>query len=92
MPKDKDRIAEALGPHFRRGLFLRGVRVPREMSAVEEAAISLTERFLAEGRGARFKAEVRRAEKSFPLTSYEIACRIGDILTGPISRADRGRA
>ncbi len=79
--KDKDRIAEALGRTFGVVSFCEAVRVPREMSAVEEAAISLTERFLAEGRGARFKAEVRRAEKSFPLTSYEIACRIGDILT-----------
>ncbi len=28
----------------------------------------------------KFKAEVRRAEKTFPLTSYEIACRVGDLL------------
>ena len=28
----------------------------------------------------RFKAEVKRADKGFPLTSYEIACRIGELL------------
>ena len=28
----------------------------------------------------RFKAEVKRADKVFPLTSYEIACRIGELL------------
>jgi thiamine biosynthesis protein ThiI len=79
--KDKERIAEALGHTFGVVSFCEAVRVPREMPALEEAAIGLAERFLAEGRGARFKAEVRRADKSFPLTSYEIACRIGDVLS-----------
>lgn len=78
--QDRDRIALALGRTFGVVSFCEALRRPREMPAVEEAAILLAGRFLAEGRGARFKAEVRRADKSFPLTSYEIACRIGDTL------------
>ncbi len=77
---DRDRIVEALGRTFGIVSFCEALRTPREMPAVEEAAILLAGRFLAEGKGVRFKAEVRRAEKSFPLTSYEIACRIGDTL------------
>jgi thiamine biosynthesis protein ThiI len=77
---DRERVAEALGRTFGVVSFSEALRVPREIEAVEEAAIRLAHRFLAEGRGTRFKAEVRRAEKSFPMTSYEIACRIGDAL------------
>ena len=79
-PEDKERIAEALGRTFGVVSFSEALRVPREIEPVEEASIRLAERFLAEGRGTRFKAEVRRAEKSFPMTSYEIACRVGDAL------------
>jgi thiamine biosynthesis protein ThiI len=77
---DRDRIADALGRTFGVVSFCEALRTPKEVPAIEEAAIDLASRFLAEGRGARFKAEVRRADKTFPLTSYEIACRIGDAL------------
>jgi len=77
---DRDRIAEALGRTFGVVSFCEALRTTREISAVEEAAARLAGRFLAEGKGVRFKAEVKRADKSFPLTSYEIACRIGDVL------------
>jgi tRNA uracil 4-sulfurtransferase len=79
-PEDRDRIAGALGRTFGVVSYTEAVRTPREMPAVEEAAIRLAGQFLAEGKGTRFKAEVRRAEKTFPMTSYEIACRIGDAL------------
>ena len=77
-PEDKDRIAEALGRTFGVVSFCEALRAPREMPAIEEAAIGLAGRLIETG--TRFKAEVRRADKSFPLTSYEIACRIGDTL------------
>ncbi len=79
-PEDRDRIAETLGRTFGVVSFAEAVRTAREIAAVEEAAVRLAGQFLAEGKGTRFKAEVRRAEKRFPLTSYEIACRIGDAL------------
>jgi tRNA uracil 4-sulfurtransferase len=50
------------------------------MPAIEAAACELAAGFLKAGLGNRFKAEVKRAEKKFPLTSYEIACRIGELL------------
>ena len=77
---DQERIAEALGRTFGVVSFCEALRTSREMSAVEDAAVRLAGKFLTEGKGARFKAEVKRADKSFPLTSYEIACKIGDLL------------
>ncbi len=77
---DRESVASALSRTFGVVSFCEAVRVPVEMGAIEAQAVSLAEGYLAAGRGTRFKAEVRRADKSFPLTSYEIACRIGDVL------------
>ena len=40
----------------------------------------MAESLLEQGPGNRFKIEARRSDKSFFLTSYEIACRLGDVL------------
>ena len=77
---DRESVAEALSRTFGVVSFCEATRVPPEISAVESAAASLAQGFLAAGQGNRFKAEVRRAQKTFPLTSYEIACRVGDVL------------
>jgi tRNA uracil 4-sulfurtransferase len=73
---DKDAVAAALGRTFGIAAFCEAVRVAADIDAIVEASLRMAESFLP--RGARFKAEVRRAEKAFPFTSYEIACRIGD--------------
>jgi len=83
-PEDRDRIADALGRTFGVVSFCEALRTPREMPAIEEAAICLAGSLIESG--TRFKAEVRRADKSFPLTSYEIACRIGDTLRARFPR------
>jgi thiamine biosynthesis protein ThiI len=77
---DREAVASALARTFGVASFCEAVRVPVEMAAIEAQAVALAEGYLAAGRGTRFKAEVRRAEKTFPLTSYEISCRIGDAL------------
>ncbi len=79
-PEDKDAIASALSRTFGVVSFCEAVRVARDIEAIEQAACVLAGRFVAAGQGKLFKAEVRRAEKSFPLTSYEIACRVGERL------------
>ena len=77
---DAGDIAAALSRTFGVVSFCEAVRTPTAMDAIEKAAEELAAGYLAAGRGTRFKAEVRRAEKTFPLTSYEIACRVGDLL------------
>ena len=78
--RDRPEVSAALARTFGIVSFCETLRVPAEISAVEEAAERLARSYVEAGKGARFKAEVRRAEKTFPLTSYEIACRIGDLL------------
>ncbi len=77
---DRDAISAALARTFGVVSFCEAVRSPVDIAAIEAHALSLARGYIAAGLGTRFKAEVRRAEKSFPLTSYEIACRIGDAL------------
>ncbi|HET6452646.1 MAG TPA: tRNA uracil 4-sulfurtransferase ThiI [Spirochaetia bacterium] len=76
--QDREGVSGALSRTFGVVSFCETLRVPAEISAVERAAEELAGSFQAAG--PRFKAEVRRAEKTFPLTSYEIACRVGDVI------------
>jgi tRNA uracil 4-sulfurtransferase len=77
---DRDAVAGALERTFGIVSFCEALRVKTEITAIEQAAAVLAGSYVAAGMGMKFKAEVRRAEKTFPLTSYEIACRVGDIL------------
>lgn len=47
---------------------------------VEAAALETVREIRSRFSGNRFKIEARRSDKSFPLSSYEIACRLGDLL------------
>jgi thiamine biosynthesis protein ThiI len=76
--------------------FSDALMVRKQIEDIEEASCGIAEKFLASGKGSgkgsgkvsgkvsgkgvKFKCEVRRTDKSFPFTSYEIACRIGDVL------------
>jgi tRNA uracil 4-sulfurtransferase len=76
----RDAVADALGKTFGVVSFCDAVHVQNDIAAIVAAARRMAEGFIAEGKGMKFKAEVRRAEKAFPLTSYEVACNIGDAL------------
>ena len=79
-PADREAVSSCLSRTFGVVSFCEALRVPTDIPAVEEAARELAREYLAAGRGTKFKAEVRRAEKRYPLTSYQIACRLGDAL------------
>jgi thiamine biosynthesis protein ThiI len=77
-PDAAERVAQVLGSTFGVAAFARAHRVRKRIEDVEEAALRV-----AAGQGERsrsFKIEARRLDKSFPLTSYEIACRLGDAI------------
>jgi thiamine biosynthesis protein ThiI len=78
--QDRDAVAEALSRTFGIVSFCETLRVKTDMAQIEQAALQLAGEYVAAGKGMQFKAEVRRAEKTFPHTSYEIACRVGDLL------------
>ncbi|MBN2443528.1 MAG: tRNA 4-thiouridine(8) synthase ThiI [Spirochaetales bacterium] len=60
--------------------FSKALQVKKTIESIEEAALILAEDLLKKGRGNLFKIDVRRTDKSFPMDSYGIACRLGDIL------------
>jgi len=78
--EDEARVRTALEKTYGIVAFCRAVAVDKDMVAVTAAAVALAEGLIREGRGMRFKAEVRRADKDFPIHSHEIACRIGEEL------------
>ena len=50
--------------------------LPKNMDQIEGPVVELAK----EQKGLNFKIEARRQDKNFPLTSYEIACRLGDVI------------
>jgi tRNA uracil 4-sulfurtransferase len=77
---DEARVRAVLEKTYGIVAFCRAVAVDKDMDAIASAAVTLAEGLIRAGVGTRFKAEVRRADKRFPLRSYQIACRIGDEL------------
>ena len=58
--------------------FAETSRVEKDMSLIRSACVDLAHRQIS--RGTRFKIEARRTDKGFPLSSYKIACDVGDEL------------
>jgi tRNA uracil 4-sulfurtransferase len=88
---DKAREAEYALSHLP-GIagFARALAVEKNMEAIQAAARALcAEGPIASGKQG-FKAEARRADKSFPLNSHEICCEIGNCVLEafPGSRVD----
>lgn len=60
--------------------FAPALRCKKDFEAIKEAALELIQQPpFSEGTGT-FKVEARRADKSFPLTSYDIACELGGVV------------
>jgi thiamine biosynthesis protein ThiI len=73
-------VYEALSTTFGVTGFAPVVRTQKNLKKIDESVLSLAEQMVREGRGSGFKIEARRSDKSFELTSYELACRLGDII------------
>ncbi|MFW6138444.1 MAG: tRNA uracil 4-sulfurtransferase ThiI [Spirochaetota bacterium] len=76
--EDAPAVAGALSRTFGLVSFARAEAVPKQMPVVEQQAVKITQSLLQKGN--RFKIEARRSDKSFELNSYQIACRLGDVL------------
>ena len=88
-PEHEEAIAAALARTFGVVSFCKALQIDRDISAIESAAAGLAEGFIASGMGKKFKVETRRADKAFPLTSYEISCRVGELLLDQLRRRQR---
>jgi thiamine biosynthesis protein ThiI len=60
--------------------FARPVTCGRDMDAMEEGAASVAQSCISAGKGLVYKVHVHRADKSYPLESYAVACEIGNRL------------
>jgi thiamine biosynthesis protein ThiI len=77
---EEKRVRLLLSHTFGIRAFSQAFMVQKKMGEIEEAACTIAESLIQSGKGLKFKCEVRRTDKKFPFTSYEIACRLGDVL------------
>lgn len=73
------RIEHTLARTFGIVGFSESYAVDQNIEQIQEAAHALAEGLMC-GRGKRFKIEARRSDKSFPHSSYDICCILGDSL------------
>ena len=73
-------VIEALKRTFGIVSFAPAVKCAKDVKEIDEAALGIARTQIQENRGTQFKIEARRTDKGFPLTSYDIACRLGDLL------------
>jgi thiamine biosynthesis protein ThiI len=79
-PETREAIVSHLSKTFGVVSFCETLKTTKDPGAIDEAARTLARQFLDAGLGTRFKIEAKRADKSFPMSSYQIACRLGDFL------------
>lgn len=75
---DWDEVSERVSRVFGISAFSRACVVPKELSAIQEAAAAYLESALRQAR--TFKVEAKRADKRFPLTSPELCAEVGAYL------------
>ncbi len=73
-------VREELARTFGIISFARTVKTEKTFADLCAAASVLADEALTDRERVCFKIEARRTDKSFPLTSYEIACRLGEYL------------
>jgi thiamine biosynthesis protein ThiI len=75
-----ENIEAALGKTFGVTGFAPVRQTAKKLPDIDAAAVETAREVRARFPGTRFKIEARRSDKGFPLSSYEIACRLGDLL------------
>jgi tRNA uracil 4-sulfurtransferase len=75
-----DRVAQVLEKTFGITWFTVAKQVEKEIRAIEEAALWVADSEMTNGEKKTFRVSVRRSDKGFPLRSYDIACRLGNII------------
>ncbi len=77
---DQEPVIKALKRTFGIVSFAPALKCAKDAGQIDKAALRTAQALLREDSGSRFKIEARRTDKSFALTSYQIACRLGDVL------------
>ncbi len=79
-PDIAGKIENTLSKVFGIVAYSKASAVEKNMKIIEKTALETAEKILSENSFRSFKVESRRADKSFPLSSYDISCRIGEII------------
>ena len=75
------KIENTLSKVFGIVAYTKAYSVEKNMETIEKTALSLAEKIMTENKDLKtFKIESRRSDKGFPLGSYEISCRLGEII------------
>ena len=77
---DSAAVARALGDTFGIVSYAEAAMVARDADLLDAAAVELAGRLAASAAAPTFKIEARRSDKDYPQTSYQIACRLGDLI------------
>ena len=79
-PEVVEKIEKTLSKVFGLVAYTKAYSVPKTMGSIEKTALSLADTIMKERDVKTFKIESRRSDKGFPLSSYEISCRLGEII------------
>ncbi len=80
-PEVVEHIENTLSRVFGIVAYTKAYSVSKNMETIEKTVLSLSEKILSENEDLKtFKIESRRSDKGFPLGSYEISCRLGEII------------
>jgi thiamine biosynthesis protein ThiI len=77
--RGRELVEQAVAHTFGLVGFARSWVVDQDMDQICQAAVRIAAP-LREAAGFRFKIEARRSDKSFPYSSYQIACVLGELL------------
>lgn len=77
---DTESVSRQLETVFGIVSFSPAFRCEKNIQTIDTLSVQLSGLFLENGKGNQFKIEARRTDKSFPLNSYEIACRLGELI------------
>lgn len=77
---DEDTIEKTLSTTFGIVGYAEVQRIQKDRTAIKRTAVRMVERAIAGSYGNSFKIEARRSDKSFELTSYQIASEIGQLI------------
>ena len=58
-------------------------KLNKDIDLIIEEAVRLARENIENNEGARFKIQSRRADKSFPMSSYDISCAAGEAILKP---------
>ncbi len=78
-PEENSKDVEtALSKTFGVTGYSRVTKLKKDMDLIKEEAVRMAAENIKNGDGLSFKVESRRADKGFPMRSYDISCLVGD--------------